>query len=239
MLSKISFALIPALGSFICLGNVAEAQISITQGGCGNPSAPCLGFINMPTGAGELPPDLAQRIFFTGDASVKTFSGSLLNTTQGVFLGSVVPGQQLYNHLKLTFNFASTTSIRSEVGLLTSGFVIGNKTLASYDAAFSRSESQYSVDLDTSNLAAPIGALANDGKTTSIVPVYGVLTLGAGDFNNPDYKSNRDSLLNSTVTVQGFFNSTAGTVPEPGSVAMLGTMFIGGGLTFWRYRRRK
>ena len=239
MLNKTSFALISAFGSLVCFTNASEAQISITQGGCGNPNAPCIGFVNMPTGAGDLPPDLAQRILFTGDGSVFNFSGSLLNTTQGVFLGSAAPGQQLYNHVKLTFNFASTTSIRSEVGLLTSGFVIGNQTLASYDAAFSRSESQYSVDLDTSNLAAPIGAFANDGKTTSIVPVYGVLNIGAGDPNNANYRTNLASLLGSTVTVQGFFNSNVSAVPEPGSFAMLGTMFIGGGLTFWRYRRRK
>ena len=236
MTSKTSFACLAIGAIFATSASISQAQISAQQGGCNNPNVPCFGLIAMPAGAGELPPDLAQRVNFTGDGSVKTFAGALLNTREGIFLGSSAPGQQTYKHLTFSFNFGGTNVGGSQAEFLTSGFVYRGLTLPAYDVSYSANLLTYNVDLDAGNLALPIGSFADDGKLSAINPVYGVLSLAPGDLTNQTYVTNRNLLLGSTVTVTGYFNSA---VPEPGAVALLGTMFIGGGLTFWRYRRKR
>ncbi len=229
--NKTPAVLMTAILSLIGVTNFAQAQVTMTgNGGCGNPSFPCLDFIAMPVGAGELPPE--RTLNFFGDGSVRTFAGSIFNNGGKVFFGSSAPGQQFYKHLNLNFRFGGGIDINALDSLNLRGAFLG----PAYGVVYSGNVESFSVDLDAGDkISLPIGSFANDGKTTSLVPVYGILSIDPG---NPGSPANALALAGSTVTVTGFFNSVSAT-PEPGAWALLGTSFIGGGLTFWRYRRKR
>ena len=231
MTSKTPAVLMTAILSLIGATNFAQAQVTTAgHGGCGIPGSPCIDFIAMPVGAGELPPD--RTINFIGDGSVITFAGSLFNTGGKVFLGSSAPGQQTYKHLSLNFQFGGGIDVNALDSVNSFGAFLG----PAYDVVYSGNVESFKVDVDAGEkISLPIGSFANDGKTASIVPVYGVLSIDPG---NPGSSANARALAGSTVTVTGYFNSVNAT-PEPGAWALLGTSFIGGGLTFWRYRRKR
>ena len=217
-----------AILSLIGATNLAQAQVMTA--GCGIPGSPCINFIAMPVGAGELPPD--RTLTFTGDGSVRTFAGSLFNDGGKVFLGSSAPGQQTYKHLNLNFQFGGGVDINALSSVNFQGAFLG----PAYNVLYSGNVESFTVDLDAgNNMSLPIGSFANDGKTTSLVPVYGVLSINSA---NPGSPANALALAGSTITVTGSFNSVNAT-PEPGAFALVATAFIGGGLTFWRYRRKR
>ncbi len=181
-------------------------------------------------GAGDLPPD--RTLTFIGDGSVRTFAGSLFNDGGKVFLGSSAPGQRTYKHLNLNFTFGGGVDINA----LNSANFFGTFLGPAYSVMYSGNVESFSVDLDSGDkLSLPIGSFANDGKTSSLEPVFGVLSI---DPNNPGSPANALALAGSTITVTGSFNSVNAT-PEPEAFALVGTAFIGGGLTFWRSRRKR